>query len=145
MKVCNFHVSSARFFGFIVEWGQLKANPEKIRAIVDWPVPENRRKLQRFLRFTNFYGRFIQNYGVVSPLTRLTSTKLCFDPSPVAQATFNNLKTLFSSAPLLIHSDPELQFIMEVNTSDSGVGAVLSQHSPSDQKLHPCGTESCWR
>lgn len=45
----------------------------------------------------------------------------------MAQATFTNLKTLFSSAPLRIHSDPELQFIMELNTLDSGVGAVLSQ------------------
>ena len=27
---------------------------------------------------------------------------------------------------------------MEVDASDSGVGAVLSQRSPSDQKVHPC-------
>lgn len=27
---------------------------------------------------------------------------------------------------------------MEVDPSDSGVGAVLSQRSAEDQKLHPC-------
>ncbi|KAK7883132.1 hypothetical protein WMY93_029306 [Mugilogobius chulae] len=35
-------------------------------------------------------------------------------------------------------ADPSLQFIVEVDASDSGVGAVFSQRSPVDQKVHPC-------
>lgn len=52
--------------------------------------------------------------------------------------SFEQLKTLFSSAPVLVHLDPDLQFIVEVDTSDSGIGAVLSQRSPVDQNLYPC-------
>lgn len=44
---------------------------------------------------------------------------------------------------MLIQPSPELQFVVEVDASDSGVGAVLSQRSPSDQKLHPCAYFSC--
>lgn len=40
---------------------------------------------------------------------------------------------------MLVHPDPELQFVVEVDASDSEVGAILSKHSPADQKLHPCG------
>lgn len=45
---------------------------------------------------------------------------------------------MFVSAPVLFHPDPCRQFIVEIDASDTGVGAVLSQRSPKDQKLHPC-------
>uniref|UniRef100_A0A3Q3B5M5 Gypsy retrotransposon integrase-like protein 1 n=1 Tax=Kryptolebias marmoratus TaxID=37003 RepID=A0A3Q3B5M5_KRYMA len=51
---------------------------------------------------------------------------------------FRELKRLFSSAPVLCHPDPGKQFLVEVDASDTGVGAVLSQRSSSDSKVHPC-------
>ena len=48
------------------------------------------------------------------------------------------MKTRFTSAPILIMPDPEQQFVVEVDTSNVGVGAVLSQRSAIDQKLHLC-------
>lgn len=74
----------------------------------------------------------------MAPLTKLSSVKLKFEWSSDAHSAFCKLDTLFSTAPLLVHLDPELQFAVEVDVSDSGVGAVLSQCSPTDQKLHPC-------
>ncbi|XP_058478432.1 ileal sodium/bile acid cotransporter [Solea solea] len=40
--------------------------------------------------------------------------------------------------PILVMLDSERQFVVEVDASDVGVGAVLSQTAASDQKLHPC-------
>ena len=74
---CKFHVTSVDFLGFILECGQVRADPMKIRAVTDWPVLESRKHLQRFLGFPNFYRRFIRDYSwVAAPLTRLTSVKL---------------------------------------------------------------------
>lgn len=44
---------------------------------------------------------------------------------------------------MLVHLHPELQFVVEVDASDSGVRAITSQHAATDQKLHPCVFLSC--
>ena len=44
----------------------------------------------------------------------------------------------FTTAPVLTVPDPSLQFMVEVDASDVGVGAILSQRSQVDNKLHPC-------
>jgi len=46
---CEFHVNSVGFLGFIIESGQVRADPGKIQAVVDWPTPASRKELQRFL------------------------------------------------------------------------------------------------
>ncbi len=114
-------------------------DPDKVKAVVDWPIPDSRKALQRFLGFANFYRRFIRNFSqLASPLTALTSTKTAFRWSNAAEAAFTKLKGCFVSAPILIAPDPSRQFVVEVDASEEGVGAVLSQRSSSDDKVHPC-------
>ncbi len=114
-------------------------DPAKVRAVMDWPVPDSRTALQRFLGFANFYRRFIRNFSqVAAPLTAFTSTKSHYAWSNVAQEAFDRLKRLFSSAPILITPDTSGQFIVEVDASSIGVGAVLSQRSSQDDQVHPC-------
>jgi len=55
-----------------------------------------------------------------------------------AEKAFQRLKTLFTTAPILTVPDPQRQFIVEMDASNEGVGAVLSQRSAQDNKLHPC-------
>ena len=45
---------------------------------------------------------------------------------------------MFTTAPILTVLDPSWQFVVEVDSSNEGVGAVLSQRSAEDHKLHPC-------
>ena len=75
---------------------------------------------------------------MASPLTALTSTKVQFRWNPAADKAFETLKTRFTSAPILQMPDPDREFVVEVDASDVGVGAVLSQRAASDGKLHPC-------
>lgn len=102
-------------------------DPAKVQAITDWPAPDSRVALQRFLGFANFYREFIRNFSqIAAPLTSLTSVKSRFVWSDSAQHAFARLKQLFSSAPILFTPDPQRQFIVEVVASDVGVGAILS-------------------
>lgn len=108
-----------------------------MKAVVEWPEPSNRCQLQRFLGFANFYRHFIQDYSKIAlPLTHLTYPKVPYLWADAAQSAFMDLKEQFASAPILTQPDLSLQFVVEVDASDSGVGAVLSQQK--EGKLHPC-------
>ncbi|KAL2095578.1 hypothetical protein ACEWY4_007726 [Coilia grayii] len=137
---CEFHAKSVAFLGYIVAEGAIQMDPTKVSAVTSWPVPKNRKQLQQFLGFANFYRRFIRNYSsVAAPLTALTSTKQSFSwTTAAADEAFCSLKTRFTSAPILQVPDPERQFVVEVDASYIGVGAVLSHQRPEDNKLHPC-------
>ncbi|KAL4007857.1 hypothetical protein ACER0C_001709 [Sarotherodon galilaeus] len=139
VEKCVFHAGSVSFLGYVLEKGLLRADPCKLEAIVSWPTPSTRKQLQRFLGFANFYRRFIKNFSrVVLPLTGLTSPAHVFLWTPDAERAFSRLKDLFCSAPVLAHPDVSRQFVVEVDASDTGAGAVLSQISPEDGRLHPC-------
>lgn len=119
---CEFYSQSVSFLGFVIQAGQIKAVPKKVRAVVEWPWPTTRQQLQQFSGFANFYQRFIMNYiRLVLPLTQLTSTHKDFEWSPRAEEAFKNR---FPTAPILVRPDPSRQFVVEV---DSGLGTVPSQ------------------
>lgn len=134
---CELQVQTVSFLGFIMVQAQFWADLAKIMAVVEWPEPKSWKEVKRFLGFANFYRRFIKDFSkVISPLTELTSPKQLFLWFPSAQQAFERLKQLFLSAPVLIQADLIRLFVVEVDASDSGVGAILSQQV--DGKLHPC-------
>lgn len=52
---CEFHSPSMSFLGFIVAEANVNMDPQKVAAIRDRPILSNRKQLQRFLGFANFY------------------------------------------------------------------------------------------
>ena len=124
---CVFDAASVEFLGHILEKGQVRADPRKIRAVEEWARPADRTQFRRFLGFAYFYRWFIRGFSrVAAPLTALTSTLRPFSWTPEAEDAFSALKSLFTSAPVLIIPQPSHQFIVEVDASDVGIGAILS-------------------
>jgi hypothetical protein len=69
---CTFHTKEMEFLGYIISLNKIKMDPKKVQAIQDWPVPRNVTEVQEFIRFANFYRRFIKDYsGIIIPLTNL--------------------------------------------------------------------------
>ncbi|KAG1926482.1 retrotransposable element [Pimephales promelas] len=121
---CTFHAQSISFLGSIISAEGVSMDSSKVRAVTEWPVPESRVALQRFLGFANFYRRFIRNFSqIAAPLSALTSARVQFSWTQEAQTAFDRLKSLFSSAPILRTPDVSRQFIVEVDASEVGVGA----------------------
>ncbi len=137
---CSFHQSSVQFLGYHIDSSGIRMDEGKVEAIRTWPQPTTIKELQRFLGFSNFYRRFIQNYSTLTgPLTNLLRNKpKSLSWSTAANEAFERLKTSFTQAPILVHPDPERPFIVEVDASTTGVGAVLSQQQGNPSRLHPC-------
>ncbi|KAK1797203.1 hypothetical protein P4O66_008285 [Electrophorus voltai] len=119
---------------------KLCMDPAKVQAVENWPRPTSVHLVQHFLGFMNFYRRFIKNFSTLAAplitLTRKASGPCCW--STKAQQAFDELKCCLIKAPILQLPDAELPFVVEVDTSEVGDGAVLSQQSGEDKKLHPC-------
>ncbi|KAK3544089.1 hypothetical protein QTP86_001255, partial [Hemibagrus guttatus] len=137
---CSFHQTSVQFLGYKINSSGIEMDERKVTAVRDWPAPTMVKELQRFLGFANFYRRFIQNYSSIAhPLTSLLRNKpKSLAWSPAAEKAFNLLKRAFTTTPLLVHPDPDKPFIVEVDASTTGVGAVLSQQQGNPSRLHPC-------
>ena len=116
------------FLGHVVGQGQVAPMAAKVEAIRQYPIPSDKKAVMRFMGLTGYYRRFCKNFSQVSaPLTNLLSTKQKFDWSPECQQAFENLKNLLISAPVLQAPDVSKPFILHVDASDCGVGAVLLQ------------------
>ncbi len=115
--------------GYIIGREGIQMDQGKFTAVAEWPTPQTIKELQRFLGFANFYRRFIKGFSLLtSPLTTLLRGKpKSLSWSSNAHEAFDSLKTAFSTAPILRHPDPHVPFVVEVDASTTGAGAVLSQ------------------
>ncbi|KAL0177072.1 hypothetical protein M9458_025966, partial [Cirrhinus mrigala] len=140
LKKCEFHQLSVQILGYVISVEGVQMDQGKIQAIQEWPTPCTVKELQRFLGFSNFYRCFIQNYSMITAsLTSLLRGKpkyLIWNPA--AHKAFQRLKTIFCTAPLLRHPDPNLSFTVEVDASTTGVGVVLSQAVGEPPHLYSC-------
>ncbi|XP_061667084.1 uncharacterized protein LOC133495990 [Syngnathoides biaculeatus] len=128
MEKCEFHRPSVTFLGFILAEGEIGMDPSKVDSVLQWPTPTNRREVQRFIGFAHFYRKFIRNFSsIAAPLHALTSPGNSFEWDVTCQEAFDKLRSSFTTALVLIMQDPERQFVVEVDASDSGMGAVLSE------------------
>ncbi|XP_075042379.1 uncharacterized protein LOC142101839 [Mixophyes fleayi] len=126
-KNAPFELPQISFLGYLVSGSDLEMDPEKVRAVLQWPLPTSLKAIQHFLGFANYYQRFIQGFStIVSPITALTrkgaNTKSW---SPEALRAFQFLKNAFCSAPVLQQSETSRPFFLEVDASNIGIGATL--------------------
>ncbi|KAK3521344.1 hypothetical protein QTP70_003454 [Hemibagrus guttatus] len=140
LEKCEFHRTTVTFLGYVISPRGVEMDTNKVRAVSEWPAPATIKELQRFLGFANFYRRFIRSYSsVAAPLTSLLRGKpKKLNWTGQARAAFQRLKDCFTTAPILCHPDPDKPFVVEVDASSSGLGAVLSQRHGDPGKVHPC-------
>lgn len=119
--------------------GNVRPKLANIEVILQYPVPTSRKSLMRVLGMVLYYRKFCRNFASVAfPLTSLTSSKLKFTLNDKCQSSFEQLKSLLCSDPVLQSPDFNSPFILQADACDTGAGGgVLLQNSLSDGFLHP--------
>ncbi|KAH9649714.1 hypothetical protein KPL70_026087 [Citrus sinensis] len=127
LSKCLFCQDAIDYLGHIVSASGVRADPQKITAMVRWPTPQTTKKLRGFLGLTSYYRRFIHGYAsLAAPLTDLLC-KDAFQWTPAAADAFEALKRAMVEAPVLRLPDFDSDFILETDASNVGIGAVLMQ------------------
>lgn len=133
---CEFGLTEILYLGHVIGAEGVKVHQEKIRAILDWPPPKDVSELRGFLGLCSYYRQFAKGFSqVAAPLTDLTR-KGAFSWTEDAMVTFDKLKQVMSSCPVLALPDFSKPFVLECDASGSGIGAVLMQDR------HPIAFES---
>src|SRR3979490_450104 len=124
---CEWHKDTVKFLGYILRTEGLTMAEDKVKTIHDWREPRKVKDIQSFLGFANFYPWFMFNFSDITvPLTRLTRKGTPWAWTEDCQKSFNFLKTAFTSTPILHHWDPNRILVVETDTSDYALAAILS-------------------
>lgn len=81
-----------------------------MEAIKNWPEPKNKKELQQFLGFVNFYRSFVEGFAkIAKPLAKLTG-KESWEWKEEQQDAFSSLKAKISNEITLMIPNNEGQF-----------------------------------
>ena len=70
---CRLLQKHVAFLEHIVSEDGVSTDPEKVRAITDWPTPENLREVRSFVGLCYYYRRFVEGFAKISaPLHAMT-------------------------------------------------------------------------
>jgi len=60
---CEFEKTTIKYLRVIISHNSIVMDPVKIAGVTEWPAPMNKKEVQSFLWFTNFYQRFIRDFS----------------------------------------------------------------------------------
>lgn len=140
---CVFGVKEINFLGHRVTKEGIQPLPEKVKALIEYPLPKFVEQLRRFLAMVNFYHRFLKHAAKLqSCLHEMTKGKTKRDKTPLIwteaeKSAFEEVKNSIANAALLAHPVPNAKLSLVVDASDFAIGAVLQQEV--QQELQPLG------
>jgi hypothetical protein len=128
LSKCEFGVHEVEFLGHVLGREGIKADPHKVKAVLNAPTPTNVSELRGFLGLLNYFQRFISNFAARSVLfTDLLKKETPWTWSASHDQAFQGLKSALVSAPVLRPFDRRLPVVIQTDASDKAVGAVLLQ------------------
>lgn len=126
---CIFGTEEVSFLGHIISARGVDVDPKRIEHVKKFPIPRNPTDVRSFYGLCSYNRKFIHDFAKISkPLTPLMNIK----PSEFvwtidAQEAFETLRGELTSAPTLVHFNPDAEHELRTDASSYAIGAVLYQ------------------
>jgi len=123
---CHIFQKKVTFLGHVLSGNGIEPDPGKVSAVVDWPILKSLTEVRSFLGLASCYRSFIKDFSkLAAPLHELSRKGVRFARDHRRQQAFEQLKSCLSSAPVLAAPQSDDIYVLDVDASDTGVGAVL--------------------
>ena len=123
------------FLGHIITSEGVKPNPDKIKAIKSYPIPQTKTEIKSFLGLLGYYRKFIKDFAkLTKPFTECLKKDKSVILTEKYKQTFEICKDLLTNDPILQYPDFNKPFILTTDASNFAIGAVLSQGTIGSDK-----------
>ena len=129
---CEFSKKQIKFLGHVISEKGIEADPEKTKAIQEYPRPTSVTELQRFNGMVNQLAKFLPNLATINePLRQLLKKSQQWLWDQPQEDSFQTIKGKLVSTDVLAHYNPNEKCIVAADACRDGLGAVLLQIDPS--------------
>lgn len=125
---CKFMKIEVNYLGYVIRAGEVRPNPEKVRALLEAPFPKTARQVRQFLGLASYFRRFIPGFAnIASPLYPLTKLKGRITWTQEHSKAHEKIVSILSSEPVLTIFEPSKPVELHTDASSDGYGAILIQ------------------
>ena len=103
---CKLKVREVGFLGMVIGLERIKMEKEKVKGVLEWPIPKCVKDVQNFLGLANYYRRFIQNFAsIVRLLYDIVKKDQKWEWTEKQERAFEKLKKKFTQKLVLVVLD----------------------------------------
>jgi hypothetical protein len=129
LSKCLFYKDKIHYLGHIISKHGIAIDPENIEAIIEWSAPKKVTEVRSFMGLDGYYIRFIVGFSrIANPITSLQRKEKKFQWTEECERSFQRLKQLLTSPPILRIANPNEDFMVCTDACKEGLGGVLSQN-----------------
>lgn len=133
---CNLFRRKINFLGHVVSEEGVSCDPNKLEKVKNWPNPINVKQVKQFLGLASYYRKYVPDFSTIAnPLNVLTRKYVRFHWGKEEQTAFDKLKYELCNSIVLSYPDFSQSFILDCDSSNYAVGAVLSQKIGDQEKV----------